>query len=223
MGRQVSVQEQARALGDPTRHEIFRYVADAREPVDVAELTAHLGLNHNAIRQHLAKLVQADLVIESNAPSTGRGRPRLNYRLHPMAESRWGVTGPYERLSLLLSEMLRTGDTAEDVGRREARRLQQAAPRGEDPVALLVDAMEREGFSPEVRKRRDGVEVVLKTCPFVTTVLADPDTVCALHLGIAEGIAELSDGQLVVDELVPHDPRRANCQLRVHLENQDED
>jgi predicted ArsR family transcriptional regulator len=220
---QVTLQEQARALGDPTRHEIFRYVADAREPVDVAELTAHLGLNHNAIRQHLAKLVQADLVIESNAPSTGRGRPRLIYRLHPMSESRWGVTGPYERLSLLLSEMLRTGDTAEDVGRREARRLQRAAPRGEDPVALLVDAMEREGFSPDVRPRRDGVEVVLRSCPFVTTVLADPDTVCALHLGIAEGIAELSDGRLVVDELIPHDPRRANCQLRVHLEDQHED
>ena len=53
------LQLQARALGDPTRHELFRYIADAGRPVDVAELTKHLGLHHNAIRQHLAKLVEA--------------------------------------------------------------------------------------------------------------------------------------------------------------------
>src|SRR6187551_1251880 len=101
MAEAATLQEQARALGDPTRHEIFRYIADAGRPVDVAELTEHLGLNHNAIRQHLAKLVDAELVTEGQAPSTGRGRPRLHYVLHAAAESRWGVTGPYERLSLL--------------------------------------------------------------------------------------------------------------------------
>ena len=109
--RMATLQQQARALGDPTRHEIFRYIADASFPVDVAELTDHFGLNHNAIRQHLAKLVDAGLVVEDTAPSSGRGRPRLVYVLDPGAESRWGVTGPYERLSRWLAEMVRTGDT----------------------------------------------------------------------------------------------------------------
>src|SRR5207237_7183900 len=120
---------QARALGDPTRHAIFRYVADAGTSVDVAELTKHFGLNHNAIRQHLAKLVRASLVTEEQGPSTGRGRPRLNYRMHPTAESRWGAAGPYERLSLLLSEMIRTGDSAVEVGRRAGRRQRLGAAR----------------------------------------------------------------------------------------------
>ncbi len=79
----TALQEQARALGDPTRHAIFEFVADAAHPVDVAELTDHFGLNHNAIRQHLAKLVDAQLVTESRATGGGRGRPRLQYRLHP--------------------------------------------------------------------------------------------------------------------------------------------
>ena len=83
------LQLQARALGDPTRHELFRYIADAGRPVDVAELTKHLGLHHNAIRQHLAKLVEAALVTESTAPTVGRGRPRLCYTLDTFnAESR---------------------------------------------------------------------------------------------------------------------------------------
>jgi predicted ArsR family transcriptional regulator len=213
-----TLQEQARALGDPTRHAIFRYVADAGTPVDVAELTTHFALNHNAIRQHLAKLVEADLVIEEQAPSTGRGRPRLNYRTHPAADSRWGVTGPYERLSLLLSEMLRTGDSAVEVGRRAGRRQQLGTAAEEDPVAFAVAAMERAGFDPTVQARGSRVDVVLRTCPFVTTALVDPDTVCSLHLGIAQGVAELTDGRVVVDQLVPHDPRKANCRLRMHRE-----
>ena len=51
----VELQVQAKALGDPTRHRIFRYIADAAAPVGVAELTDHVGLNHNAIRQHLVR------------------------------------------------------------------------------------------------------------------------------------------------------------------------
>jgi hypothetical protein len=42
--------------------------------------------------------------------------------------------------------------------------------------------------------------------------------VCSIHLGLAEGVAELAGGRIVIDELVPHDPRRANCRLRLHLE-----
>ncbi len=79
-----NLQQEAKALGDPTRHRIFRYVAESAVPVGVAELTTHMGLNHNAIRQHLAILVDAGLVLEELAPESGRpGRRALQYRLHP--------------------------------------------------------------------------------------------------------------------------------------------
>jgi predicted ArsR family transcriptional regulator len=210
----ANIQEQARALGDPTRHRIFRLVADADRPVDVAELTAELDLNHNAIRQHLAKLVDAGLVREGRASADGPGRPRLVYTLDPSADSRWGVSGPYERLSLWLAEMVRTGETPVEVGRRVGRRLRLGAGPAEDPVADLGEQMDRHGFDPVVRQDGDEVEITLRTCPYATTALADPDTVCQLHLGLAYGVTE--DGDLVVDELVPKDPRRAHCRLRAH-------
>jgi predicted ArsR family transcriptional regulator len=214
----TTLQEQARALGDPTRHGIFRHIADATEPVDIAELTDRFDLNHNAIRQHVAKLVGAGLVIESHAESTGRGRPRLVYRLDPRAESRWGVTGPYERLSVLLAEILRTGDSPVDVGRRSVDR-EYVGAANDDPVATVVDAMERQGFEPSVRRAGgERIDLVLHACPFASAVLADPDAVCGLHLGIAEGVASLTGDQIVVDELVPRDPRRGKCLLRMHLE-----
>jgi predicted ArsR family transcriptional regulator len=207
----VSLQEEARALGDPTRHAIFRYIAGAPAPVDVAELTDLLGLNHNAIRQHLAKLVAAGLVAESTARGEGRGRPRLIYEVAPGVESRWGVAGPYERLALLLTEVIRTGRAPIEVGRDAGREARATMPPDEDGVDGVVRAMERQGFAPEVRRRGPRATVVLGTCPFTTTVLADPATICALHLGLAEGLAEGT--QTAVDRLVPKDPRRAGCEL----------
>lgn len=219
-----TLQIQARALGDPTRHDIFRHLADADGTVDVAELAARFALNHNAVRQHLAKLVDADLVVESSAAPTGRGRPRLLYALHPAVESRWGVTGPYERLAMLLTEVVRSGDGAEAVGHRAGLRQRLGRDErstgtsagGEDPAVAFVDIMHRQGFDPTVRRRGAQLDVTLQTCPFTSAVLTDADTVCALHLGLARGFAEAVGG-LVVDELMPKDPRRAHCRLRCRL------
>ncbi len=219
----TTLQQQARALGDPTRHNIFRYIAESASTVDVAELTAHFGFNHNAIRQHLAKLVDAELVVESAAPASGRGRPPLLYQLDASAESRWDVTGPYERLSLLLSEIVRTGDTPVEVGRRAALRSHlggsSASNSLSEPASVLLDEMARRGFSPRLRLGRgtayDAGELVLENCPFSTAALADPDTICSIHLGLAHGVTERVGG-LVVDELLPRDPRRAGCVLRYH-------
>lgn len=211
----VDIQKQARALGDPTRHGIFQYVLRAGRPVGVAELTDHFGLNHNAIRQHLAKLLSADLVVETKAPRTGPGRPRLEYALSPRADSRWGTIGPYERLSVLLTEVIRSGETPVEVGRRAGHGMR--VPPSGDPVADVAEALDRQGFEPEVRSRRSGVDVVLANCPFELAALEDRATVCSLHLGIAEGLVDGTD--LEVDELVVKDPRRAGCRVRLRPAN----
>lgn len=189
----VDLQVQAKALGDPTRHRIFRRIAEASDVVGVAELTEHFGLNHNAIRQHLAQLVAAELLVESVAAPGARGRPRLNYSVHPNADSRWGVPGPYERLSLWLTEMLRTGDSAFEVGRRagHGRRMGGSAA---DPADVVVEQMALNGFAPISRQRGETLDITLTTCPFESTAVSDPDTVCELHRGIATGVAESAGG-----------------------------
>ncbi len=215
----VTLQQQARALGDPTRHGVFRYVADAGHPVGVAELTDHFGLNHNAIRQHLAKLLDAELVIESRVPTGGPGRPRVVYEVDPNAESRWGVTGPYERLSLLLTEIIRSGASAHEVGRGAGERYRSGrATTPEETVAEIEEAMAREGFEPDVRRVGDRVEIVLQNCPFANAAAEDPHTICSLHRGIAEGVAG-DDPRVVVDELEAHDPHEAGCRLCLRIEH----
>ena len=216
----TTLQEQARALGDPTRHAIFRQLAQAGRAVGIAELNEQFPFNHNAIRQHLAKLVTAGLVIETRAPASGRGRPRLVYDIDPAVEGQWGTTGPYERLSRLLVEIIRTGLDAEEVGRRAADQFRVPSPSG-DVVADVSAAMARQGFDPEVLAKRDGAEIVLHRCPFATTALADRDTICALHLGIAEGLTD--DTRSAVTELIAYDPRKADCRLRIRVVADDEE
>ena len=214
----TTLQQQARALGDPTRHAIFRHVAEAGRAVGIAELTEQFGFNHNAIRQHLAKLVAAGLVVEGRAASSGPGRPRLVYEIDPAAAGQWGTTGPYERLSRLLVEIIHTGRGPIEVGRRAADQFRVPSPSG-DVVADITAAMARQGFVPEVRAIRGGAEIVLHNCPFETSAVADRATVCSLHLGIAQGLAEGT--HVAVDELVAKDPHRADCRLRLRVTAED--
>lgn len=210
----TTLQQQAKALGDPTRHKIFLFINSARAPVGIADINAEFPFNHNAIRQHLAKLVAAGLVSERR-DGTGRpGRPRLVYEVSPAVESRWGLIGPYERLSLLLAEMVETGDGAIDVGRRAGEAMAASSPAA-DTVDTMAAVMARHGFEPELRRKTRSAEIVLQACPFESAALAHRDTICTLHLGIAEGLA--AGTEVTVNELVAKDPRRANCRLRLRI------
>jgi predicted ArsR family transcriptional regulator len=210
-----SVQEQARALGDPTRHRIFRLVVDSDHPVMIAELTEAMGLHHNAVRQHLAQLVAAGLVLEEQEERHRPGRPRLQYRPTPGAGS-WGGTDHYEQLALVLLEMRRTGESPVEVGRRVGHHLGRAARGGSDPVEAIVEEVTNQGFDPVVRRRGSQVELILQSCPYVRAAELDGEVVCDLHRGLAEGLAA-ANGSVVVDGLDVRNPREAGCRLHMHV------
>lgn len=62
---------------------LFRCIADAPGPVGVAEAAKLARVNYSAARQHLAVLKGAGLVTEELEKRSGRGRPRLLYRIAP--------------------------------------------------------------------------------------------------------------------------------------------
>jgi predicted ArsR family transcriptional regulator len=211
------MQREARALGDPTRHRLFRYIAGAPGPVSVAELTGFVRLNHNAVRQHLTVLRDAGLVIGQAERRDRPGRPRLLYRLHPEAAGAWGTDGPYTWLAGLLSAAMRRGQGPRQAGRQEGRRRATELAGPGDPAVLLEAEMTRRGFRPSRAGRAPAVELALSRCPFADIAAADPEIICQLHLGLAEGPAEGVDG-LVVDGLAVKKPQRAGCRLAVRRE-----
>lgn len=210
------LQRAARALGDPTRHRIFRHVAGAVGAVGVAELTALLGLNHNAIRQHLAVLKNAELVVEETEVRGRPGRPRLLYRLNPDMAGTWGTEGPYELLASLLAEVLRTGDDPRAVGQRAGRRRARTLRAARATVDGLEEDLRAAGFQPRRSATPDGCSFVLSRCPFSDVAAGDPDAICQLHLGMVEGLVEEMDADAGV-ELVAKDPGDAGCQVTLRL------
>jgi predicted ArsR family transcriptional regulator len=209
---QENLQPEAKALASPTRNRIFHYVAGAAHPVGVAELTTYMGLNHNAIRQHLAILVESGLVDESISEDRGRGRPRLLYLLSPETAGRWDTPGPYEYLAGLFAGALESGQSPREAGHAAGRQLAATLDGDVDPLDSIEDQMQRRGFRPERIVKGSKVDFILGRCPFEVVAEKFPDAVCQLHLGLAEGLAE-GLGGVRVDRLTVKEPHRAGCRV----------
>lgn len=197
---------QARALAAPARRSILAWMAEADDVTTVAQLTDRLGINHSAVRKHLAQLVAAGLVEESRETRTTRGRPQLLYRLAPGTPA--GAERSYRRVATMLATVLATGEDPVTVGRRAG--VGAAPAPGLDG---LTAQLALDGFAPVVRRPAGRTEVVLGTCPFVDAAEANPAVVCALHLGLAESAGEAAGVE--VTGLVPRPPRRAGCRVLV--------
>ena len=208
------VQRQARALGDPTRYDIFRFVAEARGPVRVATLAAYLGFNHNAVRQHLAKLTEAGLMAEGRASPTTTGRPPLEYRVAPAAMGSWGAPGPYELLALMLLELADGERSPLEAGSDAGRALAESWADGADPLDALEAEMARRGFEPRRVTSGPVTELVLERCPFLAAAGARPEVVCQIHPGLAAGILDGLHADEQVSDLVVNAPAEAGCRLQ---------
>jgi predicted ArsR family transcriptional regulator len=198
--------ELARVLATPLRRRILDIIVNADHPVSVSELTDELGCNHNAVRQHLARLRAAGLVEETRETRAEPGRPRLLYT--PAVRP-----NPYARLSRMLTRVIRERATPRKIGQDEGR--SSAASVREDDA---IDALEAEaatlGFAPSRVERARRVELVLEACPFAEVAAVDPRTVCALHRGLAEGLVD-GIGGAHVDSFVANDPYEAGCVIHL--------
>ncbi|MDP2293323.1 MAG: helix-turn-helix domain-containing protein [Actinomycetota bacterium] len=197
----------AKALSASRRVEIVSLLRGADAPVTAAALAAALGIHHTAVRQHLALLVEAGLVAPHAMPVEGRGRPRTGYLVvEPGA--------PYRELAGMLADAVRAGRSAREAGREAGLRVE---PSVDGPLVTLRDEAARLGFDPELHdpELHDSElhDVVLRSCPFADLAAEQPDMVCDLHVGLAEGIAERAGGMVVLGISLA-DPHRGGCRIR---------
>lgn len=212
----ASQQQQAQALGDPTRYAIFEYIRVATEPVAIAELVELLGFNHNAIRQHIAKLLTAELVVEQTEKRTTRGRPRQLYEARTDALDAFaGAAGSYEWLSQQLLELHQSGDTPYEVGRR-AGAATAAEGSSIDDLTALTGLLQRGGFRPdEPVTQPDGEStMILNHCPFAEVASKAPDIVCEFHRGVIDGHLGAASPTAKLDVADAHS---GGCVVRVSL------
>ena len=167
-----------------------------------------------AVHAHLAKLRDAGLITESHAEPTGRGRPKLLYTARQHVRR---GRDPYRELASMLARVVREGSTprAGRRCRRSGRGAAHDAATGTSTPWTSSNARPRDlGFDPVRRGRPGRPELVLRHCPFADVAADDPDSVCSLHLGVAEGIAG-GRGDVEVLGMVVRDPHRAGCRLQM--------
>ncbi len=212
-----------KALADETRHRLYRYIGLAGRPVSVREMSRRLGLHPNTVRPHLRRLEEAGLVAREVRKEPGSvGRPQTAYTVREV-EGR--QDGDYRLLAEMLAGLLRGKrqiEQARELARqwglylvsRDRPKPGARVPTGHS-LALLQEAMARAGFQPRFRRQGGGtVEVTLRECPFRDLADEYRELVCALHLGLLEGMAGGLQPPLAVTEFRPF-VERSICRATV--------
>ena len=189
----------AEGLGG-TRSRVLVLLQDAGGPLGVADVAKQVGLHSNTSRCHLDALVKAGLVERSAEDRKRPGRPRSLYTARP--------DGPRagQRSYRLLADILASYVAAQvpepttaglHAGQVWGRHLAVRPPpfRRLDAVAAteqLVRTLDEIGFAPEAVTDGPEQQILLHHCPFLEIADEHRDVVCAVHLGLMQGLlAEL--------------------------------
>lgn len=190
-----------KALGDNTRYAIYLEMARSPRPLSTSDVAATLGLHLNTVRPHLERMREVGLLQSRPDTSGGVGRPQKLYELASDAPS-LGLEPPvYPLLAQMLLQVVVADDAdpdtvieaGRDAGRSLAHRRTGRPDSCEDTVGMLEDL----GFDPAYVVEGDRMNVAFGHCPFGELAQAQPDVVCALHLGMMEGFAEERGGGVV--------------------------
>lgn len=189
--------------------EVFEVLRAAPSPLSIVEVAERVGVHPNTARFHLDTLVGAGRAERVEGPRVRTGRPPLRFRVLPVMDP----AGP-ENYRLLAEALLAV--MAEDPGPTErARRAgrQWGASRGERSrlrrptgreaaTGHLIDALDQLGFAPE-RTHGRVRHLRLRHCPFLDLVGAYGPQVCALHLGVIQGLLEAAGASVTAVRLDP--------------------
>lgn len=221
-----------RALGEPSRRELYDYIAAAGDWVGRDEAADAAGIQRGVAAHHLDRLADEGLLEVDYRRLTGRtgpgaGRPAKVYR---RSRADFEITLPprdYEFAGRLLADAVAdaqaTGrDVSEAVDRaartagrrighamttRRGRRRSAAAAR-----KAALDELREHGFEPH---ERDDGTVVLRNCPFHLLAKTHTDLVCGMnHCLIDAAITELSG----TDYEVTLEPDPELCCVRLRRE-----
>lgn len=201
----------ARAPLGESRARVLDLLRAAGQPVGVQEVADQTGLHPNTARFHLDALVDSGLATRESKQRTTPGRPSMAYR----AAGGDGPTGRrrYRMLAEMLTSMIagvmpQPGEAAAEAGREWGRYLTEPPPPyqrldARQAIEKLTAALEEIGFAPEALAEDGGYRLRLHQCPFREVAQHHQDVVCALHLGLMQGVLAQLRSPVTADHLQP--------------------
>lgn len=211
-----------RALS-PTRESILRVIDRAETPQTLADIADRLDLHENTVRMHLAALHRDGFVHRSRAKGAERGRPAWQWQRQRRESS------PYVALVAALVEQLRSDSPNPTASARQAGRAwghalathhehspdtSETTPsaHARDARDVVTEILRAEGFAPHP----EGNATMLRQCPLIEAANANPDIVCAVHLGMVQGVLEHQGHPHSEVSLTPM-TAPGTCTLRMHI------
>lgn len=194
-----------------SRSRVLAVLQQAGEPVGVSHVAEQLRLHSNTVRFHLDALVEAGLVERTAEDRHQPGRPRALYTAHPEG----GATG--QRSYRLLAEILagfvaanvaQPAQAAVQAGQAWGRFLAERPPpfrRVDEHAATeqLTRTLSDIGFAPEAVTSERSRQIRLHHCPFREVAEEHREVVCAIHLGLMQGLLAELEAPIKADRLEP--------------------
>lgn len=186
-----------------TRRTVLQVLRESAEPLSIAQVAEAVGVHVNTVRFHLDALIGTGQVEQVRTAPSGPGRPATRLR----AVAAMDRTGPRTYLplaQLLLDDVAsapRPRERARRAGRRWGRQLAErvyADPT--DAVDGLLEALDELQFAPHHSESGD---IELRHCPFLELAAPSGGLVCAIHLGLMQGVLEGTDTDVRVERLDP--------------------
>lgn len=198
----------ARALGR-SRAQVLTALRRADSPSTVGAVAGRVGLHPNTTRFHLDALVESGLAERAAEKRERPGRPRVLYSARPDDP---GVRS-YRLLAEILSGFLaattpRPADAAAEAGRAWGRYLAERPPPYQRlgataAEAQLVRVLDDIGFAPEPVTAGGERQILLRHCPFREIAEEHGEVVCAIHLGLMQGLLTELGAPTAADRLDP--------------------
>lgn len=214
----------AAQLGE-TRARVLDLLRAAGGPLGVQDIAQRAGLHANTARFHLDGLVDARLATRGPRPRETPGRPSMAYRAvdgdAQTGQRRYRLLA--EMLTSMIAGMLPEPQAAAiEAGREWGRYLTEQPPPYQglatgQAVAKLASALEEIGFAPEVIAESEGYRLRLRQCPFREVAEQHQDVVCAMHLGLLQGVLDQSRAPVRADSLQPF-AEPGSCVARLAVE-----
>lgn len=191
------------------RQRILQLLQKSRVELGIRELSEQVGLHPNTVRFHLGRLVGDGLVGRHLEGRTAPGRPRVTFTAVDTSSGQRSYPLLAKILASLMADALPdAAQTATEAGRAWGHYLtERPTPytriSEQEAVAALVRILDTMGFAPEPAAGGDSTQIHLRNCPFLEVAEVNGQVVCAIHLGIMQGVLAELGSPVTADRLEP--------------------
>lgn len=191
-------------MSDPTRFNIYQYLIENREEVNVTEIAKAFDIHPNVARLHLSKLEEINLVT-SFLKKTGKGgRPGRQYKLsNEVIELNFPARDYKILSSIALESLMELGEPGKqalyETGKKYGKEAMDYYTTNnndnasmEEKIIMLEDAGRLLGMYPSFtyNPENNSISFSVNNCPFKELVNTNSQVVCDMHHTFLKGMFE---------------------------------